>query len=69
MRRAHVSPTPAAIVVASASQPQRGAEAYLTAHGIDSDRARAAGLLQVLDAEETLSRFFVDGVIDGALLP
>ncbi len=50
--------------------PQRATgaalEAYLTAHGIDSDRARAAGLLQVLDAEETLSRFFVDGVIDGA---
>jgi anti-sigma regulatory factor (Ser/Thr protein kinase) len=55
----------AVIVVASASH-RRGLEADLTSHGIDPDAARAAGLLLVADAEETLGRFFVDGVIDGA---
>ncbi len=54
-----------AIVVASASH-RRGLEAWLRSHGIDSDTAGAAGLLHLVDAGETLGRFLVDGVIDGA---
>jgi hypothetical protein len=55
----------AAIVVATEGH-RRDLEAWLTSHGIDFETACAAGQLYLRDARETLARFFVDGVLDGA---
>jgi hypothetical protein len=62
-----------AIVIAT-SVHRAGIAAHLAKQSIDSTQLQATGMLTMLDADETLAQFMVDGVPDqsrfrGALVP